>query len=79
MAQDAASDAQRRTQHAHATSARQRTPGQAQRRQHRQDAEQLALPGLDEWVKEQLTHAPPRSREWQRRVAAIYGLELPDE
>ena len=45
----------------------------------RQQAQQLSLPGMDEWVQEQLTHAPPRSRAWARRVAAIYGLELPDE
>lgn len=43
------------------------------------EAEQLALPGMDEWVQEQLKRAPARSRAWAQRVAAIYGLELPDD
>jgi hypothetical protein len=43
------------------------------------EAEQLALPGMDEWVQEQLKRAPARSRAWAQRVAAIYGLELPDK
>jgi hypothetical protein len=74
-----ASNAQRRARnHAHATSAQRREPGRAQRGHHRQEATQLALPGMDEWVQEQLKRAPARSREWARRVAAIYGLELPE-
>lgn len=32
-----------------------------------------------QWAQEQLKDAPPRSRAWGRRVAAIYGLELPEE
>jgi hypothetical protein len=39
----------------------------------------LALPGIDEWVQEQLKRAPAHSRAWARRVAAIYGLQLPEE
>lgn len=59
------------------TAARSDTQGKARKRP--SDAEQLALPGMDEWVQDQLKRAPTRSRAWAQRVAAIYGLELPDD
>lgn len=38
-----------------------------------------AMPTPEQWAQEQLKHAPPRSRAWARKVAAIYGLDLPEE
>jgi hypothetical protein len=33
------------------------------------------MPTPQEWAEEQLKKAPPRSREWARRVALIWQLE----
>jgi hypothetical protein len=56
-----------------------RSTAQGTTRKRPSGAEQLTLPGMDEWVHEQLKRAPARSRAWAQRVAAIYGLELPDD
>lgn len=34
------------------------------------------VPSPEEWAREQLRNAPPRSRKWARSVAAIYGLDI---
>jgi len=36
-------------------------------------------PTPEEWAEEQLKKAPPRSTEWARRVARIWGLELDEK
>lgn len=37
------------------------------------------VPTPEEWAREQLKNAPPRSAAWARAVAAIYGLDSPQE
>lgn len=36
-------------------------------------------PTPEQWAQEQLKHAPQRSRAWARKVATIYGLDLPHD
>jgi hypothetical protein len=36
------------------------------------------MPTPEEWAEEQLKNAPPRSEEWAKRVARIYGLDIGD-
>jgi hypothetical protein len=38
-----------------------------------------AVPTPEQWAHEQLKHAPARSRAWGRKVAAIYGYDVPQE
>ena len=34
------------------------------------------MPTPEEWAQEQLKNAPPRSEEWAKDVARIYGLDI---
>jgi hypothetical protein len=37
------------------------------------------MPTPEEWARQQLENAPPRSEEWVRRVARIYCLNVSDD
>ncbi|GAA1720582.1 hypothetical protein [Fodinicola feengrottensis] len=37
------------------------------------------IPSPEEWAREQVKNAPPRSLEWARGVARIYGLTLDND
>lgn len=39
----------------------------------------VIIPTPEEWAKEQLKSAPARSKEWARRVAQIYSLDIGDD
>jgi hypothetical protein len=36
------------------------------------------MPTPEEWAEQQLKNAPPRSEEWAKAVALIYGLDIGD-
>jgi hypothetical protein len=55
-----------------------RIPRQRDRNSSRPDrrCSRTRIPTPEEWAKEQVKNAPPRSREWARRVARIYCLDI---